>query len=170
MFFQRITGIESMSEQDKKYTFKYNMSFYYQSTIVYFVVFIIYAIIRGEFFEGSFILITRDPIIYFFAIIVLVSLASLLYNLFKNRHVEISADGIAFIDRSKTKSFNKEIISSIKISRRRVSSKKKVFRLISIKLKNRRRRILIRPYDYENENEFISKLQELKSEIEKDNV
>jgi hypothetical protein len=156
-----------MSDQDKN-IFKYNMSFYYQSTIIYFLVFMIYAIIRGEFFEGSFILITRDPIIYFFAIIVLFSIISLLYNLFKNRHLEISANGISFIDRFKTKSFDKEAISSIKISRRRVSSKKKAFRLISIKLKNRKRHLLIRPYDYENENELIARLQELKMEIEKE--
>ncbi len=152
--------------KDKKSIFKYNMSFYYQSTIIYFVVFIIYAIIRGEFFEGSFILITKDPIIYFFGIIVLVSLISLLYNLFKNRYLEISSNEISFVDRFKIKTFNREEMSSIIISRRRDTSKKNVFRLIRIKLNNRRRPIVIRPYDYENENDLINRIHELKIEIE----
>ncbi len=155
-----------IDNRDKNSVFKYNMSFYYQSTIIYFVVFIIYAIVRGEFFEGSFILITKDPIIYFFAIIVMVSLISLLYNLFKNKHLEISSSGISFVDRFKSRVFTKEEISSISISRRRDSSKKNVFRLIRIKLKNRRRPVLIRPYDYENENDLINRIQELKTSIE----
>jgi len=154
------------NNQDKKSIFNYNMSFYYQSTIIYFVVFMIYAVIRGEFFEDTFILITKDPIIYFFAIIVMISLMSLLYNLFKNKHLEITPGGISFVDRFKTRVFNKEEISSISISRRRDSSKKNVFRLIRIKLKNRRRPIIIRPYDYENENDLINSIQELKTSIE----
>ncbi len=152
--------------QDKKSAFKYNMSFYYQSTIIYFVVFIIYAIIRGEFFEGSFILITKDPIIYFFAIIVMVSIISLLYNIYKNKHLEISQRGISFVDRFKVRIFNKEEMSSISISKRRDSTKKNVFRLIRIKLKDRRRPIIIRPYDYENESDLINRINELKTEIE----
>lgn len=154
------------NNQDKKSIFNYNMSFYYQSTIIYFVVFMIYAVIRGEFFEDTFILITKDPIIYFFAIIVMISLMSLLYNLFKNKRLEITPGGISFVDRFKTRVFNKEEISSISISRRRDSSKKNVFRLIRIKLKNRRRPIIIRPYDYENENDLINSIQELKTSIE----
>lgn len=152
--------------QDKKDIFKYNMSFYYQSTIIYFVVFMIYAIIRGEFFEDTFILITKDPIIYFFAIIVMISLISLLYNLFKNKHLEITSTGISFVDRFKIRVFNKKEMSSISISKRRDSSKKNVFRLVRIKLKNRRRPIIIRPYDYENENDLINRIQELKTSIE----
>ena len=152
--------------QDKKSIFKYNMSFYYQSTIIYFVVFIFYVIIRGEFFEDTFILITKDPIIYFFAIIVMISLISLFYNLFKNKHLEINPGGISFINRFKTRAFNKEEISSISISRRRDSSKRNVFRLVRIRLKNRRRPIIIRPYDYENENDLINRIQELKTNIE----
>ncbi len=152
--------------QDRKSTFKYNVSFYYQSTIIYFVVFIIYAIIRGEFFEGSFILITKDPIIYFFAIIVMVSIISLLYNIYKNKHLEISQRGISFVDRFKVRIFNKEEMSSISISERRDSTKKNVFRLIRIKLKDRRRPIIIRPYDYENESDLINRITELKTEIE----
>ncbi|MGA9291051.1 MAG: hypothetical protein WBV81_00560 [Ignavibacteriaceae bacterium] len=126
----------------------------------------IYAIIRGEFFEDTFILITKDPIIYFFAIIVMISLISLLYNIFKNKHLEISKSGISFVNRFRTRVFKKEEISSISISRRRDSSKRNVFRFVKVRLKNRRRPIIIRPYDYENENDLINRIQELKTNFE----
>jgi hypothetical protein len=94
------------SENQNKKVFKYNMSFYYQSTIIYFVAFILYLVIRGKFVEDSFTLITRDPIIYFFAIIVFISVITLLYNLYKKRHLEISSEGMAFINRFREKKFS----------------------------------------------------------------
>ena len=61
-----------------KSKFKYNMSFYYQSTIIYFVAFTIYLLIRGQFIESSYTLITHDPIIYLLAFIVVVSVIDVL--------------------------------------------------------------------------------------------
>ncbi len=79
-----------MNEENKDIRiFKYNMSFYYQSTIIYFIVFILYMVIRGEFVEDSFVLITKDPIIYLLGMIVIISLISLLQNLYKNKYMEI---------------------------------------------------------------------------------
>src|SRR3989304_4567405 len=138
-----------------KKVYKYNMSFYYQSTIIYFVVFVLYTIIRGEFIEDSFTLITKDPIIYFFAIIVFISVLSLLYNLYKNRHMEVSDEQISFVDRFKRKSFNYDDMIRIKISKKRGPSKRSPLRLIKIKQKNRRRLVVIRPSDYENADELL---------------
>ena len=76
-----------------KSKFKYNMSFYYQSTIIYFVAFSIYLLIRGQFVESSYTLITRDPIIYLLAFIVVVSLVALFFNLYRNRYIEFSNEG-----------------------------------------------------------------------------
>lgn len=155
-----------MSEEEKnnRKIFKYNMSFYYQSTIIYFVVFILYVLIRGEFVENSFKLITKDPIIYFFALIVLISIISLLYNLYKNKHLEIRNNEIAFVSRFKTRSFTFGRIKWIKISKSR-KNKGRAFMLIRIKLSNRRRPVIIRPYDYENKNELIAGFQTIKSNL-----
>ena len=150
-----------------KKVYKYNMSFYYQSTIIYFVVFVLYIIIRGEFIEDSFTLITKDPIIYFFAIIVFISVLSLLYNLYKNRHMEVSDEQISFVDRFKRKSFNYDDMIRIKISKKRGPSKRSPLRLIRIKLKNRRRLVVIRPSDYENADELLKFFDDLRIRIEK---
>ena len=98
------------NSEKKKRIFKYNMSFYYQSTIIYFVVFGLYIIIRGEFVENSFKLITKDPIIYFFGMIVLISLVSLLYNLYKNKYMQITDEEISFFSRFKQKVFLLKIL------------------------------------------------------------
>ena len=150
-----------------KKVYKYNMSFYYQSTIIYFVVFVLYIIIRGEFIEDSFTLITKDPIIYFFAIIVFISVLSLLYNLYKNRHMEVSDEQISFVDRFKRKSFNYDDMIRIKISKKRGPSKRSSLRLIRIKLRNRRRLVVIRPSDYENADELLKFFDDLRIRIEK---
>ena len=91
--------------ENQRSVFKYNMSFYYKSTIIYFIVLVLYLVIRGEFVEDSFNLITKDPLLYFLSIIVISSVLALLYNLFRNKHIKISDDGISFIDRFKTRSF-----------------------------------------------------------------
>jgi hypothetical protein len=151
--------------EEMEVIFKYNMSFYYQSTIIYFIVFLAYAIIRGEFIEDSFFLITKDPLIYFFAIVVLYALLSLLYNLYKNRYLEISGDEIAFVDRFKRRSFSFDKIKMIKLFKERKRVKGTAFKLIRIKLVNRRRPVIIRPYDYENQDLLIKRFQELKEKL-----
>ncbi len=147
-------------------TFKYNMSFYYQSTLFYFAAFIIYVVIRGEFVEDSFHLITKDPIIYIFGLIVLISLLSLLYNLYKNKYMQIENDKILFINRFKTKRFNLDQVKQISITKKKERFNNHQFRLILIKLKNRRRPLVIRPYDYENYEELIKTFSTLKARLE----
>ncbi len=157
-----------MSEsQNNRLIFKYNMSFYYQSTIIYFVVLVIYVIIRGEFVEDEFKLIVKDPIMYLLAIIVFVSIISLVYNLYKNRYLEITDSEISFVNRFKRKSFQLNDIVLIKISKgqRRINSK--AFRLVRIKILRRKRILIIRPLDYENEDLLMKKIQSIKDSIEK---
>ncbi|HEY6625499.1 MAG TPA: hypothetical protein VIZ21_00945, partial [Ignavibacteriaceae bacterium] len=91
--------------EQKRRIFKYNLSFYYKSTIIYFIVLILYGVIRGEFVEDSFTLITRDPILYFLAMILIVSVAALLYNIIRNMYIEISDEGIVFADRFGSKEY-----------------------------------------------------------------
>ncbi len=151
---------------NNKETFKYNMSFYYQSTIIYFVVFALYLIVRGEFVENSFTLITRDPIIYLLGAIVIISLVSLLYNLYKNKYLELNPEGISFVTRFGEKKILLSQIKRIKISKQRERVRNHAFRLVRIKLKNRRRSVIIRPYDYENEDKLLIKFEELKRKVE----
>ena len=149
-----------------KAVFKYNMSFYYQSTIIYFVVFALYLIIRGEFVENSFMLVTRDPVLFFLALIVVVSIIALLYNLFINKHIEITDNSIAFIDRFKERRFNINEIVFIKFFRQTRSTERKRFKIVRLKIANRLRPIMFRISDYENLDELYQRLVQLKSAVE----
>jgi len=156
------------NEKENKEVFKYNVAFYYQATIIYFIVFVLYVVVRGEFIEGSFTIITEDPIIHFFAIIVLISVIGLLYNIFKNRHLEIKDNEILFIDRFRTKKFNTDQISSIRITNSKNDKGKEAFKFVIIKIKGRKRPLILRPHDYENSNELLTGIQNLQKEIDKE--
>ncbi|HLG32041.1 MAG TPA: hypothetical protein VI362_03300 [Ignavibacteriaceae bacterium] len=147
-------------------TFRYNTSFYYQSTIIYLIVFVLYLVIRGEFVEQSYTLVIQDPVLYFLAIIVFVSVVALVYNLFINKHIEFSENKISFIDRFKTRSFNIDKINQIRFSRQRRAINSRAFRTIRIKINSRIRPIVIRISDYENQDELLARFEELKSKIE----
>jgi hypothetical protein len=147
--------------------YKYNMSFYYQATIIYLIVFILYVIIRGEFVEGSFMLLTKDPILYFLALIVVISVVSVLYNLFRNKHIEVSENGIRVLDRFKKRSFDRSQINTIRFTKQRRMINSKAFKLIRIKVDSRIRPLVIRPSDYENQDELIERFEQLKKLIEK---
>jgi hypothetical protein len=153
-----------MNDQEKK-IFKYNMSFYYQSTIIYFTVFSLYVVIRGEFVEHSFTLITKDPIIYLFGFIVFYSIASLLYSVYKNRHLEITGDEISFVNRFKRRSFKVSDIKWIRMSRKAKPYKKSPLRVVGIKFKTRKRPVVLRPSDYENSDELLNFFNDLKARI-----
>ena len=150
-----------------KSKFKYNMSFYYQSTIIYFVAFAIYLLIRGQFVESSYTLITRDPIIYLLAFIVVVSLFALLFNLYRNRYIEFSNEGLIFSDRFSSKLINKNEIKEVKLGKDKRYGKSNALKLVRIKIKPRIRPFVVRPSDYENESELLKKFHQLKLEVEK---
>jgi len=150
-----------------KSKFKYNMSFYSQSTIIYFVAFAIYLLIRGQFVESSYTLITRDPIIYLLAFIVVVSLVALFFNLFRNRYIEFSNEGLIFSDRFGSKLIHKNEIKEVKLGKDRRYGKSNALKLVRIKVKTRLRPVVVRPSDYENENELLKKFHQLKLEVEK---
>ena len=156
--------------EQKRRIFKYNLSFYYKSTIIYFIVLILYGVIRGEFIEDSFRLITKDPILYFLAIILVISVAALLYNLIRNMYVEISDKGIVFADRFKSKSYKIDQIKKIKFSRQVRTSNSPAFRTARIKINSKVRPVLIRFSDYENQDELLLRIEELKSNLEKSSV
>lgn len=150
-----------------KSKFKYNMSFYYQSTLIYFVAFTIYLLIRGQFVESSYTLITRDPIIYLLAFIVVVSVFALLFNLYRNRYIEFNNEGLIFSDKFGSKLIHKNEIVTVKLGKDRRYNKSNPLKFVRIKIKSRIRPFVVRPNDYENEQELLKRFHQLKLEVEK---
>ena len=158
------------NSEQKRRIFKYNMSFYYKSTIIYFIVLILYGVIRGEFIDDSYHLITKDPILYFLAIILVISVGALIYNLVRNMYIEISDEGIIFADRFKSKKYMIDQIKKIRFSRQKRTSNSSAFRTARIKINSRVRPVLIRFSDFENQDELLLRVEELKSKVEQISV
>lgn len=156
----------STETSNNRSVFKYNMSFYYKSTIIYFIVFVLYLVIRGEFVEDSFTLVISDPVLYFLGLIVIFSIAALLYNQLLNKHIEVTDNGIAFINRFKERRFNKNQIVFIKFFREKGSTRSKRMRIVRIKIENRLRPIMFRISDYDNEDDLYNDILEMKAVIE----
>ena len=156
--------------EHKRRLFKYNLSFYYKSTIIYFIVLILYGIIRGEFVEERFVLITKDPILYFLALILVISVAALIYNLIRNMYIEISDVGIVIADRYKSREYNIEQIKRIRFARQGRTINSTSFKMARIRVNGKVRPIIIRFSDYENQDELLLRLEELKSLVDKRSV
>jgi len=156
----------SAETSNNKSAYKYNMSFYYKSTIIYFIVFVLYLVIRGEFVEDSFTLVISDPVLYFLGLIVIFSIAALLYNQLLNKHIEITDNSIAFINRFKERRFIKNQIVFIKFFRQKGSTRSKRMRIVRIKIENRLRPIMFRISDYDNEDDLYNDILEMKAVIE----
>ena len=153
-----------------KKRFKYNLTLYYQATIVYFIAFVLYVIIRGEFVENSFHLLLKDPILYAFGLIVTISIIALLYNMFRKRFIEFEDDTILFGNKYSIRKINIYDIDEIKLFKKRLEKEYSFFRLVKIKLKKQNRKILIRTSDYENEEELNEQFKLLQTKLEKKNV
>ena len=156
--------------EQKRRLFKYNLSFYYKTTIIYFIVLILYGVIRGEFIEDSFRLITKDPILYFLAMMLVVSVGALVYNFIRNMYIEISDEGIVFADRFKSKSYRTDQIKKIKFSKQARTSNSPAFRTARLKVNSKVRPVFIRFSDFENQDELLLRIEELKSQIENSSV
>ncbi len=153
-----------------KNRFKYNLNIYYQSTIIYFIAFLLYVIVRGEFVEDSFNLILKDPVLYAFGVIVVISVLTLLINMNRKRFIEIDENGIVFGTKNSSKRIDLNEIEQIKIFEKKLEKEYSFLRVVRIKLKNRKRTLAIRTSDYENEEQLIEKITEFKNYIENKNV
>jgi hypothetical protein len=147
--------------------FRYNMSLYYQATIVYFIFFIVYVVVKGQFIEDSFSLITKDPVIYFFTFVMIVAVFALLYNLILNRYIEIMDNMIIIKRGRKKREINFGDIKYIKIFREKRYSRSNPFRKIRIAMKTRRLPFTIRPYDYENAEKLIEIIKDIQNNLDK---
>jgi hypothetical protein len=101
------------------------------------------------------------------AFIVVVSVIALLFNLYRNRYIEFNNEGLIFSDRFGSKLIHKNEIKTIKLGKDRRFGKSNPLKLVRIKINNRIRPFVVRPNDYENENELLKKFHQLKLEVEK---
>jgi predicted DNA-binding antitoxin AbrB/MazE fold protein len=153
-----------------KKVFKYNMILYYQSLAVYFVTLVVYILLRLQFTDFDWNKIVHDSIFYLFILILLYVLASTIYYLIKRKEVVIENDKIILSTKFKRIEIPFENIESIEIKREHRFHLSGLLRTVKIKLKDgKKKSIVIRPFDYENDEELLSELLKIRQSLQKTN-
>src|SRR5437867_10161665 len=143
--------------------YKYRMDFYYQTLVIYFLFFIVYAIIKGSFFEEKFQLVFNDPIIFILIIFISIFLVIVVLNIIRSRQIIMKNDRIVFKNRFGGREIFFNEILNIKIVKKRIPKEHTPFKIIKLKLKNRKRLLRIRANDYERGGELIKEFLRIKN-------
>lgn len=143
--------------------YKYRMDFYYQSLVFYLIFFVLYAVIRGNFFEEKFILVLNDPIIYILVLFILLFLVIVIMNIIRNRQIVLKPDKIVLKNRFGSREIFLNEILNIRIGKHRKRWQDETYRIIKIKLLNRRKWLRIRANDYEKGHELIREFLKIKN-------
>ncbi len=147
-----------MSTQKK---YKYNLTFYYQSIVVYIISLLVYILLKAQFTSFSFSILRGDGIIYFFLVILSYTVLSTLFNLIRRKHISFSPDGFTFRSRLREFKIHLDDILEIRIYREHKYHFRGILRTVRIKLKNKPM-MIIRPIDYENELEVLNEFVRLR--------
>lgn len=148
-------------------SFKYNMTLYYQSLTVYLVALIVYVLLRLQFIGFDLERILKDSILYLFLVLIAYVLVNTIYYLLLRKEIIIENDKLIVDSKFKSISIPFENINEIKIKRERGFYLSSFLRTVVIKLKQgERRSLVIRPFDYENEDELMNEIINIKNKLE----
>lgn len=139
--------------------FKYNYTFLYQSTAIYAMTLVAYLLIRGLLVEREFFDIWRDPVLYLLSTIIIFSGLAIIYNVALKRRIEIAAESIWLKSSLHETAIEKANVRSIRRSIIRSSGLLKL-PVLTIRLKDRRRPVRIRTYNFERSEELHQAVKE----------
>ncbi len=143
------------------------MILYYQLLVFYFVSFVIYVLLKLQFSGFDWNKIIHDSIFYLFIILFGYVLISTLYYLIKDKMIIITDDRIILSSKFKTIEIPIEKIESIRIKREHRFHLSGLLRTIKIKLKNEKKTLVVRPFDFENDEDLLQEFLRIKEAVQK---
>ena len=148
---------------EEKRIYKYRLDFYYKSLIVYFLFFIVYVAIKGNFFEEKFEIVFQDPIIYICMLFILFFLFVLVINTVRAREIIFEENKIIIKNRFGQREILINEIIAIKFSRRKQYRRedRSQVRIAKLKLKNRKRYLRIRLNDFNDTRELMHEFRNI---------
>lgn len=141
--------------------YKYRLDFYYQSLVIYLIFFAVYLVVRGS-VEKKFSLIFDDPIVYILIIFISIFLVMVLVNIIRQPIIVLKEDKMILKNRFGSREILFSDIINLSIGKKRRSQDEGAYKIIKMKLKNRRRQFRIRAYDFENGKELIKDFLKIK--------
>ena len=140
------------------------MDLYYQLLLIYVGFFFLYAVIKGRFFEEKFTLVFNDPILYILAIFIALLFLIAVWNLMTSRKIILKEDRAILKNRFGSREILYNEILNIKIGKKR-RSMETPYRIIKIKLMNRRKWLRRRANDFERGSELIREFMKIKNPV-----
>lgn len=140
---------------------KHRMDFYYQSLVIYLLFFTAYVLIKGTVGE-SFKSLYNDPIFYILILFILIFLVIVVLNIIRAPMIILEEDRIIFKNRFGERVVMLSDIINVKIGRIRKRDEEMTYRIIKLKLKNRRKQLKIRANDFERGGELINEFLKIK--------
>lgn len=141
---------------------KHRLDFYYQSLVIYLLFFAGYVILRGS-TSVSFKVLYDDPIFYILIIFISIFLVIVVINIIRSPMIILKDDRIILKNRFGQRQILFSEIMNIKIGKKRRMSEDKPYRIIKLKLTNRRRQLRIRANDFERGGELIREFLKIKN-------
>lgn len=152
-----------------RHTYPYKLDFLYQSIAVYAAVLVLYLVVRGMFINAEFPIVWGDPVLYLLVIIVIVSIIALLYNMIMKRRIVVVGSELQFLSAVRRKVLDRSEIESVRFTLdRTLRESKNSSRLVSIRIRDRRRPVRIRPANFEHGNRLIEDLRTWSGELAQD--
>lgn len=148
-------------------TFAQRIDFYWQYFTAYFVVLLIYGVLRGSVEQGYFTMKWQDPVVLLLFSFMLLSATFLLVNYIKKKSITIGKDFITFKTRMKTRHYKIDEILAIAVGRYSKRNPSTIYRVVKIKVSNRKYAIRFRPNSYENDELLVKYIHILKQEVDK---
>jgi hypothetical protein len=145
--------------------FKYKLDFYYQQALIYLLTMILYAGIKGTFFENNFILVFNDPILYVIIFFVGSSFITLFLNRLRDRKLIVSDKEIIFQHRFNKRTILISDLEWIHIGKERSVRTAGRFQIVIIKTKHRHRAFRIRLGRYEREKELLQLVERIAERV-----
>ncbi len=145
---------------------RHRMDFYYQSLVIYLIFFAAYVLIRGTVGE-SFRSLYNDPIFYILILFIVIFLVIVVMNIIRAPMIILKNDRIIFKNRFGEREVMLSDIINVKIGRVRKRDEEMTYRIIKLKLRNRRKQLKIRANDFERGGELINEFLKMKQPAQK---
>lgn len=145
--------------QDKIH--KYRMDFYYQALVTYLLFFAGYVLFSGT-IGKSFSALYNDPIFYILILFIIIFLIIVIIKIFRAPMIILKDDRIIFRNRFGEREVIFADILNIKIGRRKKRDEEVTYRIIKLRLRNRRKQLRIRANDFERGGELINEFLRIK--------
>jgi hypothetical protein len=140
---------------------KYRLDFYYQSLVIYLIFFALYVLLRGS-VEKNFRMIFDDPIFYILVTFISIFLIVVIFNIIRSPMIILKSDRIVLKNRFGSREILFSDVLNVRIGRVRRSQEDGHYRIIKLRLRNRRRHFRIKANDFERGSELIKDFLKIK--------